>query len=91
MPYLLFELVVLYYFFEMSIHCKLQDQFSTRNLSANGRQIALDGEFDQAGDVVNVELSHQARAIGVYRFGTEFQPAPRFLWPGFPRTNSEKT
>ena len=36
-------------------------------------QIPLDGELDQAGDIVDIQLAHQAGAVGVDRFGAEFE------------------
>src|ERR1700722_17671446 len=41
----------------------------------------MDGKLHQSGYVVNIELSHEARAIGIYRFGTEFQPGRDLLGP----------
>src|ERR1022692_2232189 len=42
-------------------------------------QVVLDGEFDQPYQIVNVELAHQAGAVGVHRLGADIQQIGNLL------------
>ena len=42
-------------------------------LFGSAREIALDRELDQPDQVVDVELAHQAGAVGVHGFGADFE------------------
>jgi len=46
---------------------------------ARGDQIPLNGELHQTGDVVDIELAHEAGAIGVDGLGAQFEPRGDFL------------
>jgi len=42
-------------------------------------EIPMDGEFDQTGDIVDVELAHHTGAVGIDRFGTDRETRGDFL------------
>lgn len=44
-----------------------------------GSEIAMDGELDESGNIVDIELAHHAGAIGIDGFGTDGEAGGDFL------------